>query len=120
MRADARVVQEQPADCALPALGPPQLLLAWSIVSCPPALRDACPSTVLTPSATRNAGSAVITGHTPSDIRRSCRCWPLEPADNEWKLAATASPNAPSATASATCSAAATEAFPRRKRSYPM
>src|SRR3954447_4628895 len=60
----------------------------------------------LAPNATRNAGTAVISGQMPSDSSRSRACWFVDPEYNEWMFAPTASPNAPSATANATCRAA--------------
>ena len=75
--------------------------------------------TIFVPNATRNAGNAVMTGQIPSERSRRCRCW-VDPARSEWMFAPTASPNAPSATARATCSAAEPDEFCNRKRSYAM
>ena len=50
---------------------------------CPCALLSARVRTILVPSATRNAGSAVMTGQMPSARSRSCRCWLVDPAESE-------------------------------------
>lgn len=39
--------------------------------------------TTLVPNATRNAGSAVMTGQMPSEKSRNCRCWVVDPAESE-------------------------------------
>ena len=71
----------------------------------------------LAPSATRKAGSAVMTGQSTSASSRRPWCAFADSSRSEWMFAETASPNAPSAAPKATCRAAERGGFRSRKRS---